>query len=91
MRLRLRLRALLPRRERRPPVRGTVYMRIAAVKCVCVCVHACVCTHVCVCTQLLSYVRLFVPQWTVVRQAPLSMEFSRREYWSGLSFSSPPS
>ena len=24
--------------------------------------------------------------WTVVRQAPLSMEFSRQEYWSKLSF-----
>ena len=27
--------------------------------------------------------------WTVSRQAPLSMEFSRQEYWSGLSFSLP--
>ena len=27
--------------------------------------------------------------WTVARQAPLSMEFSRQEYWSGLSFPSP--
>ena len=27
--------------------------------------------------------------WTVAHQAPLSMEFSRQEYWSGLSFSSP--
>ena len=26
--------------------------------------------------------------WTVVRQAPLSMEFSRQEYWSGLLFPS---
>ena len=26
---------------------------------------------------------------TVARQAPLSMEFSRKEYWSGLPFSSP--
>ena len=26
--------------------------------------------------------------WTVPRQAPLSMEFSRQEYWSGLLF--PP-
>ena len=24
--------------------------------------------------------------WTVARQAPLSMEFSRKEYWSGLLF-----
>ena len=27
--------------------------------------------------------------WTVARQVPLSMEFSRQEYWSGLSFPSP--
>ena len=32
---------------------------------------------------------LFVTPWTVARQAPLSMEFSRQEYWSGLPFSSP--
>ena len=24
--------------------------------------------------------------WTVARQVPLSMEFSRQEYWSGLPF-----
>ena len=27
--------------------------------------------------------------WTVAGQAPLSMEFSRQEYWSGLPFHSP--
>ena len=27
--------------------------------------------------------------WTVALQAPLFMEFSRREYWSGLPFTSP--
>ena len=27
--------------------------------------------------------------WTVACQAPLSMGFSRQEYWSGLSFPSP--
>ena len=27
---------------------------------------------------------LFATLWTVVRQAPLSMGFSRQEYWSGL-------
>ena len=26
--------------------------------------------------------------WTVARQAPLSMEFSRQEYWSGIAISS---
>ena len=37
----------------------------------------------CVC-ELLSHVRLFVTPWTVAHQAPLSMESSRQEYWSGL-------
>ena len=40
-----------------------------------------------VCT--LSCVQLFVTPWTVACQAPLSMEFSRQEYWSRLPF--PPS
>ena len=34
--------------------------------------------------KLLSRVRLFATASTVTRQAPLSMEFSRQEYWSGL-------
>ena len=38
---------------------------------------------------MLSRVRLFVTPWTVVRQAPLSMGFSRQEYWSGVQFPSP--
>ena len=37
----------------------------------------------------LSRVRLFATPWTVARQAPLSMEFSRQEYWSGLPWPSP--
>ena len=32
----------------------------------------------------LSRVRLFVTLWTAAYQAPLSMGFSRQEYWSGL-------
>ena len=36
-----------------------------------------------------SHVRLFATLWTVARQAPLSMGFSRQEYWSGLLFPSP--
>ena len=32
---------------------------------------------------------LFAAPWTVTCQAPLSMEFSRQEYWSGLPFPSP--
>ena len=27
--------------------------------------------------------------WTIAHQAPLSMEFSRKEYWNGLPFPSP--
>ena len=34
--------------------------------------------------SLLSGVQLFATPLTVARQAPLSMEFSRQEYWSGL-------
>ena len=45
------------------------------------------CTHNIV--KSLSHVRLFVIPWTVAYQAPLSMEFSRQEYWSGLPFPSP--
>ena len=39
--------------------------------------------------KLLSRVRLFVTPETVAYQAPLSMEFARQEYWSGLPFPSP--
>ena len=41
-----------------------------------------------VCVKSLSHVRLIATPWTVARQAPLSMEFSRQEYWSGLPFPS---
>ena len=41
------------------------------------------------CAQLLSHVQLFVTPLTVAHQAPLSMEFSRQEYWNELSFPSP--
>ena len=37
----------------------------------------------------LSPAQLFATLWTVARQAPLSMGFSRQEYWSGLPFRSP--
>ena len=37
----------------------------------------------------LSRVQLFVTPWTVGYQDPLSMGFSRQEYWSGLPFPSP--
>ena len=41
---------------------------------------------VCVCAQ--SYVTLVTP-WIVAHQVPLSIEFSRQEYWSGLPCSPP--
>ena len=37
----------------------------------------------------LNSVGLFAILWTVAYQAPLSMGFSRQEYWSGLPFPSP--
>ena len=41
--------------------------------------------YVCV----LCHIWLFMTLWTVVFQAPLSMKFSRQEYWSGLPFPTP--
>ena len=38
---------------------------------------------------VLSYVQLLVTPRTVAHQAPLSIGFSRQEYWSGLPFPSP--
>ena len=38
---------------------------------------------------MLSHVRLFATLWTVAFQAPLSMEFSRQDCWSGLPFPPP--
>ena len=39
--------------------------------------------------KLLSCVWLFATPWTAAHQAPLSMGFSRQEYWSGLALPSP--
>ena len=39
--------------------------------------------------QSLGRVQLFVAPWIVAHQAPLSMGFSRQEYWSGLPFPPP--
>ena len=43
----------------------------------------------CLHAQWLNRVWLFVTPWTVALQAPLSVEFSQQEYWSGLPFRSP--
>ena len=45
-------------------------------------VRACVLSH-------FSCARLFATLWTVARQAPLSMGFSRQELWGGLPFPTP--
>ena len=45
--------------------------------------------HKCVCAQLFSCIDTFSNPRTVVCQAPLSMGFSRQEYWSGLLFPTP--
>ena len=37
----------------------------------------------------LSSVQRFATPWTVAYQVPLSVGFSRQEYWSGLPFPSP--
>ena len=44
--------------------------------------HVCILSHV-------SRVRLSAILWTVAHQAPLSMGFSRQEYWSRLSCPPP--
>ena len=45
----------------------------------------CVCVCVCVC----SVSWLCLTLWTIASQAPLSMEFSRQEYWSRFPFPTP--
>ena len=45
------------------------------------------CVHVCVCLSL-SCVRLYTTPWIVAGQVPLSVGFSRQEYWNGLPFPS---
>ena len=39
--------------------------------------------------QLLSHAQHFATQWTITHQDPLSMEFFRQDYWSGLPFPTP--
>ena len=58
------------------------------------CVSVCVCVCVCVCARarvlsLFRHVWLCATPWTVACQTPLSMGFSRQEYWSGLPFPPP--
>ena len=48
-----------------------------------------ICLFSIVVIQLLRHVRFFATPWTLAHQAPLSMEFSRQQYWSGLPFPTP--
>ena len=46
-----------------------------------ICIHKC---RLWVCAKSLQSCQLFATLWTVAYQAPLSVGFSRQEYWSGL-------
>ena len=43
----------------------------------------------CMYAKSIQSFQLFATPWTVAFQGPLSMGFSRQEYWSGLPFPSP--
>ena len=49
--------------------------------------HCCYLLPKCICHSVVP--ASFVTPWTVAHQAPLSMGFSRQEYWSGQPFPSP--
>ena len=46
-------------------------------------------TSTCAGMYMFSHVQLFATPWTAAHQAPLSMGFSRQEYWRGLPFPPP--
>ena len=46
-------------------------------------------TCIFVCVHLLSCVRFFAAPLSVAHQTPVSMEFPRQGYWSGLPLPSP--
>ena len=43
----------------------------------------------CVFNQSVMSYMFFMAPWAIAHKAPLSMGFSRQEYWSGLPFPSP--
>ena len=51
--------------------------------------HHCLKLHACCVLSCFSCVQLSATPWTIARQAPLSMGFSRQEYWSGLPGTPP--
>ena len=60
-------------------------MRISEYIYICVYRYIYVCVCVCVCVRAQSCPTLCDPL-TIVHQAPLSMRFSRQDYWNGLPF-----
>ena len=54
----------------------------------CICMYAYVyCVYKCIACAVLtcfSHIWFFLTPWTITHQAPLSLGFSRQEYWSGL-------
>ena len=63
---------------------------------ICICmymyIHTHTHTHIYIAACVLSFfscVRLFVTLWIIASQAPLSMGFSRQEYWNRFPFPSP--
>ena len=68
-----------------PPWNFNVTDKLVRVLCVMYSCGVCVCVHACACMlSSFIYVQLSETPWTVAHQAPLSMEFSRLEYWNGL-------
>ena len=62
----------------------TVHLKIVKI------INSKLCMCVCVCVLSCSVVSdSFATPWTVACQTPLSMGFSRQEYWSELSLPSP--
>ena len=57
-------------------------------KYVCVCIYAYVCIYVCGDGLVGKSCLTLATLWTIAHQAPLSIGFSRQEYWSGLTFPS---
>ena len=70
-----------------PP--GVKVLKVSTVGLFCDLRGVCVCVCVCVCVSHSVMSDSLWPPWTTAHQAPLSMEFSRQEYWTGLSFPSP--
>ena len=64
-----------------------IHFLVNSVEWVCLCIR---CDRLCVCAlSCFSCIWPFVTPWTIAHQAPLSLGFTRQEYWSGLSCPPP--